>query len=131
MWKAMVIDDYDWVACSEKEHGVVGSVRHLLRKDVRKNDWQTTACGSTASSRGIWRANKSKDKCPTCSLRAAAQPGAVGVAYVTLSRGHGEVRGMWQERTDGALFFVFQSPFKGTLSAPADYVHKFTAETSE
>lgn len=40
-------------------------------------------------------------------------PGTTGWATVL---GQDDVYGMWQERVDGAMFFVLAAPVKGTIS---------------
>lgn len=51
--------------------------------------------------------------------------GEVGTAVVTLGKNSKRIHGMWQERTDGVLFFAFTFPFMGTVSAHKSYVTDF------
>ena len=50
-----------WVSCSRDASWSASRVRHLVRRGC-----DTTACGATATSPGIWRANSSKPKCQAC-----------------------------------------------------------------
>lgn len=56
------------------------------------------------------------------------KPGDVGTAKVTLGKHSKRVRGMWQKRADGALFFALEEPFRATVSAHRLYVTDFRKE---
>lgn len=53
------------------------------------------------------------------------KPGARGTAVVTLGKNSKRIHGMWQQRTDGVLFFAFTFPFMGAVSAHHAYVTDF------
>lgn len=55
----------NWVACSAKEFGPVGEVRHLATDDPTQ-----TVCGATASHADCWRRNTTKPKCALCERAA-------------------------------------------------------------
>lgn len=55
--------------------------------------------------------------------------GEVGTAVVTLGKYSKRIHGMWQERTDGVLFFAFTFPFRATISAHHLYVTDFKKES--
>lgn len=63
---------FEWVSCNVRDYGSAGLRVHLIRTSTRKEHWQTTVCGSTASAPGIWRRvswNSTKAKCLTCATR--------------------------------------------------------------
>lgn len=62
-------DKARWVTCSRDASWTVSQDRHLVR---RGHD--TSACGATATSPDVWRANSTKPKCPAC---VANRPGGV------------------------------------------------------
>lgn len=51
--------------------------------------------------------------------------GAAGTAVVTLGKHSKRVRGIWQKRSDGVMFFAFAEPFRATMSAHHMYVSAF------
>lgn len=60
---------YEWVSCNPRDYGSAGFQVHLIATAVRKQHWQTTVCGATASGPGIWRRpawNSTKAKCLSC-----------------------------------------------------------------
>lgn len=61
---------YEWVSCNARDYGSAGNEIHLIATAARKEHWQTTLCGATASSPGIWRRpawNSPKSRCRTCA----------------------------------------------------------------
>lgn len=54
-------DEPRWVACSEREFGPSGSLRHLARPGAL-----STLCGFSATYPEIWRGNTTKPKCAAC-----------------------------------------------------------------
>lgn len=63
-------EGYEWVSCSPREFPSVGWAIHLIRTTARRQQWQTTRCGATASLPGIWRRpapNSPKPLCTACT----------------------------------------------------------------
>ena len=58
---------HEWVSCTARDYGPAGVQVHLIATEMRKREyWQNTICGSTASVAGIWRRpswNSTKPKC--------------------------------------------------------------------
>lgn len=63
-------------------------------------------------------------------MTSTPKAGEAGTATVTLSGHSKRVRGMWQKRTDGVLFFVLAEPFRSTVSAHHLYVTDFEKEVN-
>jgi hypothetical protein len=61
--------DDRWVACSAREFGPVGEVRHVVAVGQA-----TTACGATASTPSIWRGNSTKPACAPCVVAMTKGP---------------------------------------------------------
>lgn len=60
-------EGYTWVSCNVREYGVAGHTIHLISLETLKAEhWQTTACGSTANLRGIWRRPAKTSPKPEC-----------------------------------------------------------------
>jgi hypothetical protein len=60
---------FEWVSCNARDYGSAGFSIHLIAKEVRKQHWQSTVCGATASAPGIWRRtawNSTKPRCKAC-----------------------------------------------------------------
>lgn len=60
---------FEWVSCNPRDYGSAGFQVHLIYSETRKQHWQTTVCGATASGPGIWRRpawNSTKAKCLSC-----------------------------------------------------------------
>lgn len=71
------LDDYDWVSCTKFASVGASLSRHLILKTTRKKaHWQTTVCGSTASTKGVWRKNRTKPECTSC-VRIAKERGVM------------------------------------------------------
>lgn len=51
-----------WVSCGITEFGPIGEYRHIVAAGGI-----TTVCGATASTPDVWRANRNKPRCPSCS----------------------------------------------------------------
>jgi hypothetical protein len=60
---------YEWVSCNARDYGSAGYSIHLIATATRKEHWQSTVCGATASMPGIWRRpawNSTKPRCGAC-----------------------------------------------------------------
>lgn len=61
------IPDHEWVSCNPREFPSVGWSIHLIRTSARRQQWQTTRCGATASLPGIWRRPPVSSPKPLCA----------------------------------------------------------------
>lgn len=63
-----LLDGEEWLACSAREFGHVGTIRHIGIKGRL-----SVLCGASATRANIWRRDSRKRPCPLCLEVVATQ----------------------------------------------------------